>query len=143
MAPDQAAREKALAEGGNPSGAIQQPTFTIHTAADPLVIVQNETFFRDRFLAAQQAGKVKADLVQTYTVAPATFPESTGAPFGAGHCNFTRETRIAVVDILNEWVRGGITPAPAGLVTALPPDTTGFSALFQPGPWPNPVEVAP
>jgi hypothetical protein len=143
IAPDQTAREKAQAEGGNPTGEIQQPTFTIHTAADPLVIVQNESFFKDRYLIAQQAGKVKADLVQTFTVAPATYPEATGAPFGAGHCNFTKETRIAVVDILNDWVRNGVTPAPAGLEKALPPDTTGFNPLFQPGPWPNPVAVTP
>ena len=40
-------------------------------------------------------GTATAGLVQTYTVAPATYPESPGAPYGAGHCNFTAQSRIA------------------------------------------------
>ena len=52
--------DKALAEGGDPKGTVQDPTITLHTAADPLVIVQNETYFLDRYTAAQKAGTATA-----------------------------------------------------------------------------------
>jgi pimeloyl-ACP methyl ester carboxylesterase len=134
---DPAALEKALAEGGDPQGTIQDPTITLHTAADPLVIVQNETFLRDRYLAAQSEGRATAELVQLYTVAPSTFPEDPGAPYGAGHCNFTPESRVAVIDLLNTWVRDGVFPGRAAVAAAMG-DDSGFSPLFVPGPWPDP-----
>ncbi len=137
VTPDAAATAKGLAEGGNPQGTVQVPTITIHTAADPLVIVQNESFLRTRYQKAQAAGQTKADLVQLYTVAPATYPESTGAPFGAGHCNFTKETRVNVVGLLNNWVRNGVTPLGDAILTALPPESTGYQPIYMPGPWPD------
>ena len=38
---------------GDPKGTITRPTITLHTAADPLVIVQNETVLLDRYRAQQ------------------------------------------------------------------------------------------
>ncbi len=142
MPSDQAALDKALAEGGDPQGTITDPTITLHTAADPLVIAQNETFLRDRFINAQSQGKATSDLVQLYTVAPATYPEDPGAPYGAGHCNFTSQSRVAVIDLLNTWVQQGVLPGSEAIAdrdgrrVRLPP-------LFVPGPWPNPQAVAP
>ena len=139
---DPAARSAALTEGGDPQGQVHAPTITLHTAADPLVIVQNESFFRNRYRAQQAKGNVQADLVQLFTVAPHTYPATPGAPFGAGHCNFTPESRLAVIDLLDHWVREGIVPT-GGLLTAdLPPATTGFEPLYEPGPWPEPAAVA-
>ena len=142
VAPDPAALALGLAEGGDPQGTVQVPTMTIHTAADPLVIVQNESFFKSRYDKAESEGKVKADLVQLYTVAPATFPESTGAPFGAGHCNFTTATRVNMIGMLNTWVRFGVTPTGAAIEQALPPESTGYAPVFSPGPWPDPLAQA-
>ena len=38
---------------GNPTGKLKDPTVTLHTTADPLVLVQNESVFRDRVYAAE------------------------------------------------------------------------------------------
>ena len=49
---DAAARAKAD-KLGNPTGVLKDPTITLHTTADPLVLVQNETVFRERVAAAK------------------------------------------------------------------------------------------
>ena len=53
-----------MVAAGDPKGTVQDPTITIHTAADPLVIVQNETYFLDRYRAAE-AAKEPALVIQT------------------------------------------------------------------------------
>ncbi|MFN8156689.1 MAG: hypothetical protein U0R68_04680 [Candidatus Nanopelagicales bacterium] len=133
---DPAATAKALAEGGDPKGTITRPEITLHTAADPLVIVQNETFLLDRYTAQQAKGGATAGLVQLYTVAPTTYPESPGAPYGAGHCNFTSESRVAVIGLLNDWVQKGIYPG-SGAIAAAMGDASGYAPTFTPGPWPR------
>jgi pimeloyl-ACP methyl ester carboxylesterase len=132
---DPAALAKALAEGGDPKATITRPEITMHTAADPLVISQNQTFFFDRYLIAQQKGTATAGLVQLFTVAPTTYPESPGAPYGAGHCNFTTQSNVAVVDLLNTWVQQGVFPGGAAIEAAMG-DKSGYSAAWRPGPWP-------
>jgi hypothetical protein len=134
---DDAAKAKALAEGGDPKATITRPEITMHTAADPLVISQNQTFFLDRYQAAQKAGTATAGLVQLYTVAPSSYPESPGAPYGAGHCNFTPQSNVAVVDLLTNWVQNGVFPGTAGVQSAMG-DSSGFSPAWTPGPWPDP-----
>ena len=141
VAADPAAAEAALAGGGDPSGAIQDPMITMTTAADPLVIVENESFFRDRYNAAQAAGEVKGGLLQLFTVAPGQYSEETGAPYGAGHCNFTLQSRVAVIELLDRWVREGVYPGQAAIAAAMGPQS-GYSPAYQPGPWPNPLAVA-
>jgi hypothetical protein len=133
---DPAATAKALAEGGDPRGTITRPEITLHTASDPLVIVQNETFLRDRFLAQQQSGAATADLVQLYTVAPTSYAETTGAPYGAGHCNFTSQSRVAVIGLLNDWVQKGVYPGSAAIAAAMG-ESSGYVAGWTPGPWPR------
>ena len=51
---DAAAQEK-FAESGTPTGAVQDPTITMHTKSDPLVLVQNETLFKQRYQALARA----------------------------------------------------------------------------------------
>lgn len=138
---DPTAQAEALARGGDPTGRIQDPMITLHTSDDPLVIVQNETFFGDRVAQAEAAGEVRGGLVQLYTVPPATFPQDPGAPYGAGHCNFTLDSRLAVIDLLDAWVREGVFPG-QGAISAAMGQESGYNALFQPGPWPNP-QVTP
>jgi len=130
---DPAAVQSARAEGGDPSGAITVPTLTLHTAADPLVLVQNQSFLNER---VQASAEKKADLVQLFTVAPTTFSEATGAPYGAGHCNFTPESRIGVITLLDGWVRDGVYPA-SGRVQEILGTSSGYSPVFRPGPWPT------
>jgi hypothetical protein len=69
-------------------------------------------------------------------VAPATYPEVPGAPYGAGHCNFTPQSNVAVIDLLNDWVQKGIYPASNSIASAMG-GVSGYSPLFAPGPWPG------
>lgn len=128
---DPAARAKAD-KLGNPTGKLQDPTITLHTQADPLVLVQNETVFASRVAAAK--GRT-ADLVQLYVAPPATYSATTGAPYGAGHCNFTTDQRVSVINLLDDWVHDGVVPG-ANAVTAAFPGDASVSTAFNPGPWP-------
>lgn len=130
-----AAEAAAIERGGNPSGAVRVPTITMHTKADPLVIVQNQSFFRDRYNQQVAEGNVSGGLLQLYTVPPPEYSQETGAPYGAGHCNFTPESRVAVIELLDEWVRNGVYPGPAAIEAAMGP-LSGYSANYVPGPWP-------
>ena len=127
---ESAAVRAARADGGTPSGAIEVPTMTLHTAADPLVVVQNQTLLRD-------ASGSTDELVQLFTVAPDTYPPSPGAPYGAGHCEFTPESRVGMIELLDRWVRGGQQPDNAAVLMEFGPGS-GFDPTFQPGPWPQP-----
>jgi hypothetical protein len=117
---------------GNPTGNLQDPTVTLHTSADPLVLVQNEGVFKDRVYAAK--GRV-GDLMQIYTTPPASYPENTGAPYGAGHCNFTTSQRVGLIDLLDGWVRDGRVPGAAAVTAAFPGDDSVTTA-YIPTPWP-------
>ncbi len=139
---DAAARQRAQAEGGDPQGTVTAPTITLHTAADPLVIVQNESFFRHRYEQATSAGTATAGLVQLFTAAPPAYPQDPGAPYGAGHCNFTPQSRVAVIDLLDAWARDGVAPTPAAAAEAFG-DDSGFAPDFRPGPWPDPRALEP
>jgi pimeloyl-ACP methyl ester carboxylesterase len=127
--PDSDARAKF--DGlGTPTGDIKVPTLTLHTRADPLVLVQNETVFGSKVAASKAR---TADLIQLYTAAPATYRKP--APYGAGHCNFTTDELTGVVSVLDGWVRNGRYPVGPALVEAFG-DDTGLSIGYRPGPWP-------
>ncbi|HTZ44983.1 MAG TPA: hypothetical protein VMB79_14060 [Jatrophihabitans sp.] len=115
---------------GDTTGQLAVPTVTMHTQADPLVLVQNETVFAGRTLAKQQSGR----LVQLYIAAPSTYSESSKAPYGAGHCNFSDQQREGLIATLDGWVRNNVYPNQAGLQNAFGP---GLDPAFTPGPWPG------
>lgn len=106
------ARE-AASRLGEPTGRLRVPTLTMHTTKDPLVLVQNERLFADRVRAAGR----QSDLLQLYVAPPATF--TAPAPYGAGHCAFTAQQRVAVIGLLDTWVRTGTRPTPAVLADRL------------------------
>lgn len=138
---DPAAQAAAVERGGDPTGAVQVPTITMHTAADSLVIAQNQSFFRDRYQLQVDAGNVRGGLLQIYTVPPPEYSQEAGAPYGAGHCNFTPESRIGVIELLDQWVRNGVYPGMGAVESAMGP-RSGYSANYLPGPWPDPAAVA-
>jgi pimeloyl-ACP methyl ester carboxylesterase len=115
---------------GNPTGDLKVPTITMHTKADPLVLVQNETVFRQRVQASKDRS---GDLVQLYTVAPVSYQGE--APYGAGHCNFTTGERTGLIGLLDGWVRHGNYPAAGALTSAFSGDP-GLNPAYTPGPWP-------
>jgi hypothetical protein len=120
----------AIEKLGDTTGALVAPTLTLHTEDDPLVLVQNETVFAERV-----AGKGRGDrLVQLYVAPPASYSESTGAPYGAGHCIFSDEQRAGLITGLDNWVRRSIYPTQAGLLPAL---GEGLDPGFMPGAWPG------
>ena len=109
---------------GRPTGILSDPTVTMHTQYDPLVILQNESVFYD---AVNKAGKSSL-LHQLWVSPPASYADgspsvsSDGAPYGAGHCNFTTGQYLAAVQALNGWVTSGSYTAPGetvGLRTSL------------------------
>lgn len=123
---DAAARSRAGGLG-NPNGDLRDKTITMHTAYDPLVLVQHETVFAQR-VASYGAS---ARLLQLYTAPPATYGT---APYGAGHCAFTTAEYLAVVDALDTWVTTGVRPTRAAVKAAS--GAPGFTTTYQPPAWP-------
>ncbi|MFL6139080.1 MAG: hypothetical protein ACJ74O_14950 [Frankiaceae bacterium] len=126
---DPAARTKADALG-NPTGRIERPTITLHTEADPLVIVPNEAVFLQRVNRAKDR---TGDLLQLFTQAPHEF--TAPAPYGAGHCNFTTQENVAVISLLDLWVRGAQYPATAQVRAAFAGDK-GYDPDYVAPAWP-------
>ena len=110
-----------------PTGDLRVRTLTMHTAYDPLVLVQNESVFRDAVAAHNDLSR----LVQLYTTPPASYDP---APYGAGHCNFTTAEYVGALKALDSWVRTGATPTAAGVKAST--GDPGFSTTFTPPPWP-------
>jgi hypothetical protein len=125
---DPAARA-AFEKLGDTTGDLSLPTVTMHTEFDPLVIVQNEQVFAERVQSHNDNGK----LVQLYIAPPATYPESTGAPYGAGHCVFSDQQREALVTTLDGWVRNGVYPVAAGVAARF---GAGLDPSYVPTAWP-------
>ncbi len=126
---DPTARQKFEALGDT-TGDIVVPTVTMHTEDDPLVLVANETILAGR---AAAAGK-SSNLVQLYVAPPATYDETTGAPYGAGHCNFSDQQREGLISALDSWVRSGVYPVPSGVASLFGP---GLDPTFSSPPWPS------
>ncbi len=103
----------------------------MHTIADPLVLVQNERLFRDRVAQRRSSG----NLAQVYIAAPRQFDEKAGAPYGAGHCVFSPESYVGLVDVLDSWARNGIYPGSGALEAAIGVKN-GLNLAYQPPEWP-------
>jgi len=94
------------------NGKIKHPVLTLHTFIDPLVVVANESAYRE--LIASQG---REDLLfQAYTN-------------GNGHCAFTGPQILIGVNAINSWVITGIRPTAAQFPAAL-----GFLPGFVPPP---------
>jgi len=145
---DNGARAKANTLG-DPTGAIQRPTITMHTEYDPIYPVQNENLFGSRVAANAEGGQ----LVQFYSGPPKTYSQ---APYGAGNCNFTPVEFAGVVQMLENWVRYDVYPGPGAAATAFDytvdstdssknnpstiaagKATTGYDPNFAAPPWPG------
>lgn len=112
------------------AGQLQVPTISLHTSADPLVLVQNQSVFTDSVNSAQ----AQPDLLSLFVVPPRRFALDGPAPYGAGHCNFTRATRVGAIELLDGWVRTGTRPDPEQVVAAIP--DSGIDLQYVPPEWP-------
>jgi pimeloyl-ACP methyl ester carboxylesterase len=126
---DSSARD-AAEKLGDTTGKIVVPTIAMHTEADPLVLVQNESVLAQRARSAHSAG----NLAQVYIAPPKSYSETAKAPYGAGHCNFSDTQRIGLITALDSWVRSATYPGRAGVGPLL---GQGYDALYVPGPWPG------
>ncbi len=126
---DPAARA-AFEKIGDTTGAISAQTVTMHTEDDPLVLVSNESVLAQRARSEKRSG----NLVQLYIAPPTSYTETAGAPYGAGHCNFSDGQREALIATLDHWVRASNYPLASGLSKAFGP---GLDPGFLPGPWPT------
>jgi pimeloyl-ACP methyl ester carboxylesterase len=120
----------AFEQLGNPSGKLTVPTATMHTEQDPLVLVQNETVFAARASAAKRSSQ----LVQFFIKPPATYSETTKAPYGAGHCRFSDGQRQGLINVLDNWVRRSVYPSATGSASLI---GQGADPTYRPGPWPG------
>lgn len=131
VAPNPAAVAKAKLSGGDPTGNVAVPTITMHTQYDQVAVVQNESFFKSRYDRAPRSG----GLLQLFTSPPQTYT-SAGAPYGAGHCNFTPGSRTGIIGLLDKWVRSGQQPSSDDVAKGLGNDS-GYNATFTPSSWPE------
>lgn len=120
---------RAAARLGNPTGDLSDPTLTMHTVYDPLVIVQNERVFAHRVARHGDSGLLE----QLFIVPPGY---TTGAPYGAGHCNFTTEQYVAVARALDRWASSGSRPSDAELGTLFAPQPGALDLDYKPASWP-------
>lgn len=130
---DPDARAAAAAEYPAPS-PLARPMMTLHTAEDPLAILANETLFGSD--AAQVSGQEIRWLSINVTQAPVPFPEEGAAPSGVGHCNFTGQSLVGLVEVLDDWVRLGRFPTWAGNGEAFGPGS-GFGGPVALPAWPE------
>jgi len=132
VAASSAARAVARLNGA-PTGVVRIPTVTMHTESDPFVTASNEALFASR-VAAKGAG---ARVLQLYVKAPA-FADKTaaggGAPYGAGHCVFTKGQWLAQLETLETFTGTGTKPA-ATAVAGIWGATPGLDQAFRALPW--------
>lgn len=94
----------------NISGRIRRPVLTMHTLSDPVVPVIVESIYQG---IVQAAGKSDS-LTQVYTN-------------GVGHCIFSDDQLVSVLNAMNSWLDTGIAPDPRD--PAVFPPSQGFAPL--------------
>ena len=75
-------------------------------------------------------------LLQLYTLPPSTYPTEPGAPYGAGHCNFTTEQFVGAVRALDGWASSGSRPGDAELAKLFAPQPGALDLDYKPARWP-------
>lgn len=103
-----------LAAYANYTGAISRPVLTMHTVADGVNPVSHETVYRQSVAAAGRS----ALLVQSFVDA-------------VGHCQFTTEQILIMVNAMNRWLETGTPTSPDTFSSA-----AGYLPNYQSPPWP-------
>lgn len=133
VAPDKEPRAKAAVDG-NLTGEIKVPTVTLHTEFDPLAIVQNEGDLVGK--AVEVGNDSRRMLSVSVTSPPMFYTKDDPAKYGVGHCNFTDQSIVGAVKVLNTWVRESKFPTRMSIAEALGKDS-GFAPDFPLYTWPG------
>lgn len=132
VAANATARESA-AQLGAVSGNVRVPTATLHTEFDATAIVQNESAYAAQAITA---GSDQSRLLKVYvTSPPKSYPEKGAVPYGAGHCNFTPQSVVGTLAVVNDQVRDGIYPTAANTARLMGPES-GLNPTFRFQAWP-------
>jgi hypothetical protein len=132
VSPDSGARER-FEQLGTPSGAVRVPTLTLHTRADPLVLVQNEANAAkpDR-LDLGPGSKMKT------LVPPAGFEPAPLPPEGSALSPELRGLSDAKVTSPAQWLRAAGGGLPCRRAGASPWCCSSTTRPWSAG-WPVPV----
>jgi pimeloyl-ACP methyl ester carboxylesterase len=139
--------QSAAAVQGELVGDLKVPVLTLHNIFDPVYIVQNESWYRDR--VGTFSTEIRANLVGAYAVPPESYSAAEPAREGAGNCNFEPRTLAAALVQLDLWVRKGQYPGRDSLAKTF--DGQQVTLEYTPEPWPqmdlspteNPLEPDP
>ena len=146
VTPDSDAQSAAAVQG-ELVGDLKVPVLTLHNIFDPVYIVQNESWYRDR--VGTFSTEIRANLVGAYAVPPDSYSVAEPAREGAGNCNFEPRTLAAALVQLDLWVRKGQYPGRDSLAKTF--DGQQVTLDYTPEPWPqmalspteNPLEPDP
>ncbi len=127
-----------IAADGPGSGTLSDqpkvPTVTLHTEFDAVALVQNDSQYLSKAIAA---GSDQKRLISVNITSPPTFGgDSKVAPYGAGHCNFTPTSIAGMIGILDTWVRREQYPTEVSIGKWLGSDS-GFNTAYRLLPWPS------
>ena len=109
---DVAARNHAT-HWGEPAGKLKRPTLTMHAIYDGLAVVSQESAYGD----VVTAGGADDQLLQTYVNT-------------VGHCSFTAEQYLTMVDAMKYWLNTGAKPD-----ASMFPGSAGFDLSYVPPLW--------
>lgn len=130
--------QAAAAVQGELVGDLKVPVLTLHNIFDPVYIVQNESWYRDR--VGTFSTEIRANLVGAYAIPPDSYSVTEPAREGAGNCNFEPRTLAAALVQLDLWVRKGQYPGRDSLAKTF--DGQQVTLEYTPEPWPQ-MELSP
>jgi pimeloyl-ACP methyl ester carboxylesterase len=124
---------RAAAVQGELVGDLKVPALTLHNVADPVHIVQNESWYRDR--VDTFGPEIRANLVNAFVAPPAFYSADDPALEGAGHCNFEARTLVGLMIQLDLWARKGQYPGRDSISKAFAGQNVSLD--FVNASWPN------
>jgi hypothetical protein len=106
---------------------------TLHNALDPVAVLEHEAAY-----SALLAGRGSAGDLLQLTAVPSPGWTGIGAlpPEGVGHCRFTTNQQVGVIEVLDEWVTTGVRPGPAAIQRGFGGDA-GLRLGYAVPPWPG------
>jgi hypothetical protein len=124
---------RSAAVQGELVGDIKVPVLTLHNAFDPVYIVANESWYRDR--VDTFGPEIRSNLVNAYATPSGSYSSSDPAREGAGSCNFEPRTLVGMLIQLDLWVRKGQYPGRDSVAKAFAGQNVTLDLIAPP--WPS------